>query len=107
MLIPLPNGRMDTASAERLIHQLAEDSANIKFTLHARERMELRSISSREVERVLRRGSVLQPPEPTTKGEWKCKIVRESNANRDIGVITVIADGEKLIIITVEWEDLP
>lgn len=97
---------MDPFQAESLIHKLAEESTNIKFTRHAMERMEERGITDRQVERVLRRGCVVGMPEQVKKNEWKCKLVREGNANRDIGVVTVIKSGEKLIIVTVEWEDL-
>ena len=40
-------------------------------------------------------------------GDWKCKVTQRIRGSREVGVITVVSTGDKLIIITTEWEDLP
>jgi hypothetical protein len=93
--------------AEREIHRRALDSANIIWTNHARERMEERGITSHDAILVLRYGSVTDRPTSGKKdGDWVCKIVKRTIGIRDVGVITAVVSGDKLIVITVEWEDL-
>ena len=97
---------LDARQAERLIKQISADSDKILYTNHAQERMEQRDISLQDVERVLQNGFCVEMPKKNEKGEWKCKIVRHYKGNRDIGVISIILKANKLLIVTVEWEDL-
>jgi len=39
-------------------------------------------------------------------GEWKCKMVANIKGNRDVGVATLVVNGQRLFVKTVEWEDL-
>lgn len=90
-----------------MVRSVAEDSANVKFGMHALERMEERGITTLDALRVLRQGDLKGGIEAGTHvGEWKCKIVRQMRGSREIGVVTVVMSSGRLFIKTVEWEDL-
>lgn len=97
--------RLRAHQAERIIHRLARDSSNIILTLHAKDRMEERGIVRADLDRILRTGSVVDPPFRNERGDWQCKIVLRLIGSRDAGAVTVIAERNRLIIRTVEWED--
>ena len=66
-----------------------------------------RDIIDVEVFRILQNGALSGEPEQTPKGEWKLKLVMRLRGNRDAGVVTIILHGDrKLLVKTVEWEDL-
>lgn len=48
----------------------------------------------------------MQTPALTEHGDWKCKVVMRLRGSRDAGVVTVIARGNTLVIVTMEWEDV-
>lgn len=90
-----------------MVRTAAADSANVKFGMHALERMEERGITTLDALRVLRQGDLKGGIEAgTQRGEWKCKIVRQIKGSREIGVVTVVMSSGRLFIKTVEWEDL-
>jgi hypothetical protein len=101
-VVPL---RLTSSQAERIIRQLATDSAKVVVTGHAQDRMEERGFSDHDLFAVLRSGMVVGWPERTPESEWKCKVVKRITGHREAGVITVIAKGDLLIIVTMEWED--
>ena len=91
----------------RQIRRLALDSANIGWSVHVTEQMERRDIQDIDVLKVLRTGSIEGEIVPgRAAGEWKCKMVARIKGNRDVGVVTVVCDGERLWLKTAEWEDL-
>jgi hypothetical protein len=69
--------------------------------------MELRSITRLDVIRVLTRGHIDGEIVPgNNAGEWKCKVVANVKGSRDIGVATLIIGQDRILVKTVEWEDL-
>jgi hypothetical protein len=72
--------------------------------------MDQREIFDRDVLRVLRTGLIdihsIKPAEQGA-GAWVCKMTQQIKGSRDVGVITVVSSGKKLIVVTAEWEDLP
>jgi len=95
------------ADAQRIVREIAVDTDNIFLTKHACERMEERGFDLKDLFDVLRRGFVDDMPEFNgEKNEWKCKVVKQLNYGRDAGVITAILRVGKLVILTMEWEDL-
>jgi hypothetical protein len=68
--------------------------------------MEERGITDAQVYEVLRKGHVVEPPDSTKFGEWKCKIESQLRGGREIGVITIILKTGRLFLKTVEWEDV-
>lgn len=93
--------------AEVLIRRISEDTRNIIFGNHATDRMEERGITPNEVIQVLKKGHVYDMPVPgKKKSEWKCKVERHARGNRDIGVVTIIMQEQRLFLVIIEWEDL-
>jgi hypothetical protein len=90
-----------------MVQAAAADSANVKFSNHALDRMEERGIATMDALRVLRGGSIKGAIEAgKAKGEWKCKVVKPMKGAREIGVITIVMAAGRLFVKTVEWEDL-
>jgi len=84
-----------------------ENTQNVLFTNHALDQMEDRDIPDVTVYRVLREGHIKGDPEPgKNEGEWKIKVCDEVRGRREVGVVTIVVNNEKLVIATVEWEDL-
>jgi hypothetical protein len=83
----------------------AVKTENVIFGDHASERMEERGITDAQIYEVLRKGHVIDPPERTQFGEWKCKMTRQLRGGREIGVVAIILSSAKLFLKTVEWED--
>jgi hypothetical protein len=96
---------LTSGEAERRIQLAAVKTENILFGDHASERMEERGITDAQIYEVLRRGHVVDPPEKTQFGEWKCKMTKQLRGGREIGVVTIILKNGKLFLKTVEWED--
>lgn len=95
------------ADLERSVRELAKDSGLVSFTRHARERLEERGLTDRQALFVLMGGTLVGGVSPGQKpGEWKCKMVARIKGNRDAGVVTLVVESRRLIVLTVEWEDL-
>jgi Domain of unknown function (DUF4258) len=94
---------------QRRKRKLAANSGNVIITDHAADRMTERGIDDKDVYRVLDTGLVdIQSIKPgKDAGHWKCKVTQRIKGSREVGVITVVSSGDKLIIITTEWEDIP
>ena len=89
------------------IHQLSTDTANIKWSNHALERMNERDISDKFVVEALRKGMVKGEVEAgQSPGEWKVKMAHRVKGRRDVGVVIITLRDSHLLVKTVEWEDL-
>lgn len=92
---------------EKRIRQLAADTRNIRWSQHARDRMEERDISIRVALTVIRSGIVTGEITPGKRpGEWKTKVVRNVRGRRDVGVVVIVVRDNHIRISTVEWEDI-
>lgn len=95
------------ADLTKIINQLALDTGKISWSKHAQDQMYERDISDTNALRVLRNGDIEGDIVPgRSAGEWKCKMVAMIKGNRDVGVVTVVVNGQRLFIKTVEWEDM-
>jgi hypothetical protein len=95
------------ADITKSIRHLALDTGNIGWSDHVLEQMEYRDIQDTDVLHVLRTGEIYGDiVSGRSPGEWKCKIVAKIKANRDVGVVTVVCNGQRLFLKTAEWEDL-
>ncbi len=99
------------SAARGLLEQIrgyAADSENVAFSNHALERMEERDITDVEVIRVLQQGSIAGSPwVEERKGDMACKVVQRQPCGRSIGVVTIIITPQgRLLVKTVEWEDV-
>jgi len=97
--------RLTAGRAEERIHEIAKTSGLVKLTLHAKDRMRERDIVVQDVYRILEAGHVLDAPERTQTGDWKCKITMKVPGRRTAGVVAVIVQNGRLVVVTVEWED--
>jgi len=89
------------------VRKLAMDSKNIKWGIHARDRMSERDIPIRVALTVLREGTVLGDiTAGKNPGEWKGKIVLNVKGRRDVGVVTILVRDDHIKVKTVEWEDI-
>lgn len=89
------------------IQQLAIESKNVAFSDHAEERMDERGITDLDALRVLRSGYISGDIEPgKNAAEWKCKVVAPMKGRREVGVVTLLIRNRRLLVKTVEWEDL-
>ncbi|MBX3598258.1 MAG: DUF4258 domain-containing protein [Rhizobiaceae bacterium] len=86
---------------------LAQDTSFISWSRHARERMEERDISIRMAVTVIREGYLKgEVVAGKSQGEWKAKIVRNAKGRRDVGVVVLLFRNDRLLVKTVEWEDV-
>ncbi|WP_408641128.1 DUF4258 domain-containing protein [Flavisphingomonas formosensis] len=99
--------RPRAADLETIIHAIAIADRYVYLGAHTRDRMDERTITRPDVLRVLEIGSIKGPISTGLKpGEWKCKVVARVKGSREIGVVTIVVEGKKIFIKTVEWEDL-
>ena len=98
--------RLSAAKAQQRVRELATQTCNLVWTDHIGQRMSERGIDSDAMLRILRTGDIEGEPQETEKaGDWKLKVVRKMNSGRVAGVVTVIAQNSRLVLITAEWED--
>jgi hypothetical protein len=98
--------RLTAAMAQQRVRELAQRSSNLVWTDHIKERMSERGIDSDAVLRILRSGDVEEEPQEAKRpGDWKIKLVRAMNTGRAAGVVTVLVENSRLVLITAEWED--
>jgi hypothetical protein len=99
--------RLTAGAARKRIAELALVTSNIRWTDHVRERMKERGFDSEGVLRILRTGSVDEPPElGKSDNEWKVKVTKRMPSGRAAGVVALIISDAILRLLTVEWEDL-
>lgn len=84
-------GRIPRRSAAdwlRLIRAAAADSSHVRLTAHARQRMQQRAVTMREVLNVLRRGGFEEPPAPGVRppGHWTARLGDRSGVAVVIGL---------------------
>ena len=89
------------------VRVLAVQTANIKWSYHAQERMLERGIALRVAIQVIRTGQIKGELEPgQNEGEWKVKIVRTVEGRREVGAVLLVIRNASILVKTVEWEDI-
>lgn len=90
----------------KLIQFIASESSQVILTEHAMERMEERDITSKMIFDVLRKGTLCGAvTEAKLAGDFKAKLTYQVPNRRHVGVVTIVKQSQKLIVVTVEWED--
>jgi hypothetical protein len=98
--------RLTVGIARKRVRELASDSRRLVWTDHIQQRMVERGFSTLDVLRVLRDGDIEDDPvRARIPGDWRVKLVLRLERGRTAGVVTVIASGGVLILVTAEWED--
>lgn len=83
------------------INKLANDSSNVAFSLHARERMLERDFTTKDVLDILKEGVITEDP-VRESGNLKYKVESPHfRGGRNAAAITVINKEEKIIVVTV------
>jgi Domain of unknown function (DUF4258) len=90
-----------------LVHELAAETDNILWSTHALDRMVERDITDKMAVEVLQKGDCKGAVEAgANRGEWKLKLVRRMKGRREAGVVVLTVRNGRLLVKTVEWEDL-
>lgn len=101
-------GSWSTARATREINACASRAPNLTFALHVKERLRERGLVMGDLLHVLKRGFVLEEPQPATRaGFFKYRIEATTpNSEGRTVVVVVIPDGrDELKLITIMWKD--
>lgn len=103
---PIRWNALRTDEAERVVREIARDRGRVVATHHAERRMAERRIVADVVVDILRTGYAHGAPERTPGGDWKVLMTKRIDRSREAGVVTVvIGEGERLVVVTVEWMD--
>lgn len=90
----------------QIVHSLAEDTRNIAWSAHARERFAERGITNRMAVTVLRNGSIKGEIVPgNAAGEWRAKMLYPIPGRREVGVVMILVKESRILVKTVMWED--
>jgi hypothetical protein len=90
-----------------LVWRLAADTSNIKWSIHALERMGQRGITDKVALETMRKGIPKGAVEAgQNTGEWKLKMTHRPTGRREVGVVVITVRNARLLVKTVEWEDL-
>ena len=82
------------------VRRRAEDSQNILWTQHARERMEERDITVRQALRTIKGGNIHDKIVPDGEDEWKVTL-KKRDAGPTVHVVVALSGDDSLIVITV------
>lgn len=85
------------------LRAIAQNSARVVLTGHARKRMRQRRIGLRQVIECLRRGRIAEPAHLTIHGDWKATVEHQC-AGDTVRVAVAIErqeDGELAVVVTV------
>jgi hypothetical protein len=99
MAQPVPL-RMNDATALRVLREIAQDSAQVIFTRHARQRMRQRKVSPVQVLTCLQRGIASEPVALDVHGNWKLTVTHRVSG-KDLDVAVAIDVPKRAIVITV------
>lgn len=91
---------MNDATALKVLREIAQDSARVIFTHHARQRMRQRKVSPVQVLACLQRGTVSEPVALDLHGNWKLTLTHRV-AGRDMDVAVAIDVPRRAIVITI------
>lgn len=94
----------DRERARRKIRQIARESSRVIISGAAKQQMIEQEILVVLVYRVLSSGDVVEDPEQTAHGQWRCKVRYRVAGQFDLAVVAAIIQGQQLFIESVEWE---
>jgi Domain of unknown function (DUF4258) len=105
-VVPLPRRVSHPGDLMKIIRRLAGEG-QVGFSSHAFDRVEERGITLPDAIAVLRYGDIKgEIVAGEGADEWKCKVTDTvEGSSRSIGVVVVVIGQQRLLIVTVEWED--
>ena len=83
----------------RHIKRIAEDTANVYISSHARMRMKKRNIIQKHIYLCLQKGFVTEGPYRDKKGDWRCNMTKVS-AGIELTVVVTVKFEDKLLVVT-------
>ena len=94
--------RWTNSAFEKYIRRLALETRSIRFTVHARTRMDQRAISVAMALECLRRGTIRRPPEQNIKTGWyECRMERYTGGKNVVVIAAVEEANPAVIVVTV------
>ncbi|MBV7460599.1 MULTISPECIES: DUF4258 domain-containing protein [unclassified Acidovorax] len=98
--------KLSNAQLEKRIRSVAEDSANVVITVHAKARMRERKVNVIAVYEALRKGTIKHPPEPNLgKQSLECRM-EHYTAGKNVCVVVALSDENPLLVcVTVFYCD--
>jgi hypothetical protein len=94
------NFNLSKPKALALVRELALESGNVVFSLHALRRMKQRKVTPQEVMACLLKGLIVEGPAMGVKGDWEVALER-FGGGRKLRVAVAIDIPRRLIVITV------
>ena len=82
------------------VRNAARSTGNIRWTDHARERLEERDILDRQALRTIWEGNIDGKIVPDGEDEWRLTL-KKRDAGRTVHVVVAVSDHEELTVITV------
>lgn len=102
-------GLWSAGDATKNINRCAQDDAlALGWTLHVRDQMADRDLTTGDTRHVLKRGFVLDPPRPATRPGYFKYLIESTTPNSDgrkVGVVVIPDGGAHMKLVTVMWRD--
>lgn len=92
---------LSVVSAQRLVRQVASDSALVFLTRHAKLRMRQRHIDRRQVMDVLTLGRVIDIPAQQAAGDWLFRMCYVTKGDEVTVVVSLTQDEEGNLVAVV------
>lgn len=90
---------LSTHQLQAHIRAAAQDSVNVAFSVHGRQRMRERKITMPCVLATLRHGSIRRQPEPNTHfGTLECRMELYTAGN-NIGIVVALSDDDPTMVV--------
>jgi hypothetical protein len=91
--------RLGPVEALKTIRELASDTAKIVVIGHGRKRQRQRSITRRQIELCLQRGTITEGPFVNAHGQWQVTMYRHA-AGEEVSCVVAIEWARRLLVIT-------
>lgn len=95
--------RLTDATAKHHLQHICADTKRLKFTHHARLRMQQRGIGPELVLNCLRKGTITESPVLDPHGNWQLRIERYAGGENIGCAVAINLDDPRAIIITAFW----
>jgi hypothetical protein len=95
--------RLADATARHHLERIASDSAQVKFTKHARVQMQRRDIGPELVLNCLRKGTITESAVLDLRGNWQLRVERYASGENISCVVAIDIVDPHAIIITAFW----
>lgn len=86
-----------------LLRDCARDESKLFISQHARERMQERHITRKQVLACMEKGRISEGPYRDIKGDWKCNVEHYTAGNVITAAVAIKynENGERIVIVTV------